>query len=64
MGAEALKELRYAVFGCGNSLYNENFNKASVHHFHCWPEGSCSLRNLDSEVMHAFHVVRICVLTV
>ena len=53
MGAEALKELRYAVFGCGNSLYNDNFNKASVHHLHFRPEGSRSLRNLDSEVMHA-----------
>lgn len=24
-----LKQLRYAVFGCGNSLYNENFNKVN-----------------------------------
>lgn len=22
-----LEKLTYAVFGCGNSLYNENFNK-------------------------------------
>ena len=29
VGAEALKNLRYAVFGCGNSLYGTNFNKAS-----------------------------------
>lgn len=29
VGAEALKDLRYAVFGCGNSLYADNFNKAS-----------------------------------
>ena len=64
VGAEALKGLRYAVFGCGNSLYNDNFNKASVHHLLCRPEGSCSLRNLDSEGMHAFHLVRMCVLTV
>ena len=28
VGAEALKDLRYAVFGCGNSLYADNFNKA------------------------------------
>ena len=30
IGAEALKDLRYAVFGCGNSLYGTNFNKAST----------------------------------
>lgn len=29
VGAEALKELEYAVFGCGNSLYADNFNQAS-----------------------------------
>ena len=29
VGAEALKGLRYAVFGCGNSLYGTHFNKAS-----------------------------------
>ena len=34
VGAEALKGLRYAVFGCGNSLYAGNFNKASSHARH------------------------------
>ena len=34
VGAEALKDLRYAVFGCGNSLYADTFNKASHHACH------------------------------
>ncbi len=63
MGAEVLKDLRYAVFGCGNSLYNDDFNKASVQHLHCGPESSRSLLTADSEVTAAFHVIKICVCT-
>lgn len=37
VGAEALKGLRFAVFGCGNSLYTDNFNKASLFHIHLLP---------------------------
>jgi tRNA wybutosine-synthesizing protein 1 len=28
-----LEKLTYAVFGCGNSLYNENFNKVKSSNF-------------------------------
>ena len=44
VGAEALKELKYAVFGCGNSLYTDNFNKASHHarHLHTQRESFAS----------------------
>ena len=27
-----LSNLKFAVFGCGNSLYQENFNKVSIIH--------------------------------
>ncbi|CAL8466621.1 g6157 [Coccomyxa elongata] len=29
VGAQALKDTRFAVFGCGNSLYESNFNKVA-----------------------------------
>lgn len=30
VGAQALKDTSFAVFGCGNSLYESKFNKARV----------------------------------
>lgn len=44
VGAEALKSTRFAVFGCGNSLYGDNFNKVltpSSLYSHSQPLATC-----------------------